>query len=39
MVPVDAVSPAASAAPTDKNYLFDDLLARLRLGQCNGISS
>ena len=32
MVPVDPVSAAPSNAPQDKNYLFDDLLARLQRG-------
>jgi catalase len=32
MVPVDAVSPAPADAPSDTNYLFDDLLARLGRG-------
>lgn len=32
MVPVDAFAPEPSHPPSDKNYLFDDLLARLRRG-------
>src|SRR5207237_1412647 len=32
MVPVDAFAPALSNPPEDKNYLFDDLLARIRHG-------
>jgi catalase len=32
MVPVDAFAPASSKASEDRNYLFDDLLARIRRG-------
>ena len=32
MLPVDAFAPAPASTPEDKNYLFDDLLARLRGG-------
>jgi catalase len=32
MVPVDAFAPTLSNPPDDKNYLFDDLLARIQRG-------
>jgi catalase len=32
MVPVDAFAPASSKASKDRNYLFDDLIARIRRG-------
>jgi catalase len=39
MVPVDPYAPEPSGDPgqTNKNYLFDAVIARIELGPCNGI--